>query len=69
MSTVEPPIATVAIRDQARTRIREMPVDEAYETLKRGNNLILVDMREPEELSLGYIKGSIASAGCPFSSR
>ena len=51
------------ILDQARTRTREMPVDEAHEILKRGNNLTLVDMREPEELSLGYIEGSIFVRG------
>ena len=51
------------ILDQARTRTREMPVDEAHEILKRGNNLTLVDIREPEELSLGYIEGSIFVRG------
>ena len=49
--------------DEARSQIREMPVEEARELLKGGNNFTLIDMREPEELSLGYIKGSIFVRG------
>ncbi len=52
-----------ALLEEARTQIHELPVEKAHEFLQRGDKITLVDMREPEELSLGYIKGSIFIRG------
>ncbi|MEJ2725916.1 MAG: ThiF family adenylyltransferase [Deltaproteobacteria bacterium] len=51
------------ILEQARFRVQEMAVDEAYRFFKLGGNTTFVDIREPEELSLGYIKGSVFIRG------
>lgn len=45
--------------EQARSLIHEVPINEAYNLLKAWNNVAFVDIREPEELALGYIKGSV----------
>jgi molybdopterin/thiamine biosynthesis adenylyltransferase/rhodanese-related sulfurtransferase len=47
------------ILEQARFRVQEIAVDEAYRLFKLGGETKFVDIREPEELSLGYIKGSV----------
>jgi molybdopterin/thiamine biosynthesis adenylyltransferase/rhodanese-related sulfurtransferase len=45
--------------EQARSLIHEVPIDEAYNLLRAWNNVTFLDIREPEELALGYIKGSV----------
>ena len=47
------------ILEQARFLVQEIGVDEAHRLFKVGGQTTFVDMREPEELSLGYIKGSV----------
>ena len=47
------------ILDQARSLVQEIAIDEAYRLFKVGGKTAFVDMREPEEVSLGYIKGSV----------
>jgi molybdopterin/thiamine biosynthesis adenylyltransferase/rhodanese-related sulfurtransferase len=47
------------ILEQARYVIKEIDVDEAYRLFKVEGQNTFVDIREPEELSLGYIKGSV----------
>ena len=51
------------ILEQARFLVQEVAVDEAYRLLKVGGQTTFLDMREPEELSLGYIKGSVFIRG------
>jgi adenylyltransferase/sulfurtransferase len=51
------------ILDQARSLVQEIAVDEAYRLFKVGGKTTFLDMREPEELSLGYIKGSVFIRG------
>jgi len=51
------------ILEQARFLVQEVAVDEAYRLLKVGGQATFLDMREPEELSLGYIKGSVFIRG------
>jgi molybdopterin/thiamine biosynthesis adenylyltransferase/rhodanese-related sulfurtransferase len=51
------------ILEQARFRVQEMAIDEAYRLFKLGGHTTFVDIREPEELSLGYIKGSVFIRG------
>lgn len=51
------------ILDEARAKIQQLPVEEAHALIQRGEKLTLIDIREPEELSLGYIKGSIFISG------
>jgi sulfur-carrier protein adenylyltransferase/sulfurtransferase len=51
------------IIEQARFLVQEIAVDEAYRLFKLGGQTTFVDMREPEELSLGYIKGSVFIRG------
>jgi molybdopterin/thiamine biosynthesis adenylyltransferase/rhodanese-related sulfurtransferase len=49
---------------QARLLVQEVSLDEAYGLFKAGRQeTTFVDMREPEELSLGYIKGSVFIRG------
>ena len=51
------------ILDQARFLVQEIRVEEAYRLFKLGSQVTFVDMREPEELALGYIKGSVFIRG------
>jgi adenylyltransferase/sulfurtransferase len=51
------------ILEQARFLVQEIAVDEAHRLLKVGGQTTFLDMREPEELSLGYIKGSVFIRG------
>jgi molybdopterin/thiamine biosynthesis adenylyltransferase/rhodanese-related sulfurtransferase len=51
------------IIEQARFRVQEIAVSEAYRLFKLGGRTTFVDIREPEELSLGYIKGSVFIRG------
>jgi molybdopterin/thiamine biosynthesis adenylyltransferase/rhodanese-related sulfurtransferase len=51
------------IVEQARSLVQEVAVDEAYRLFKAGGQTTFVDIREPEEMSLGYIKGSVFVRG------
>lgn len=51
------------ILEQARFQVQEIPVDEAYRLFKLGEQTTFVDTREPEELCLGYIEGSVFIRG------
>ena len=51
------------ILEEARLKVRQMPVEEAYRLLSNGKGTIFVDIREPGEVSLGYIKGSVFIRG------
>lgn len=51
------------ILEQVRSLIQEVSLDEAYRLLKERNNVTLVDIRELEEIVLGYIKGSVSKRG------
>jgi molybdopterin/thiamine biosynthesis adenylyltransferase/rhodanese-related sulfurtransferase len=55
--------AVEEILAQARSLVQEIGVDEAYRLFKVGERITFVDIREPEELSLGYIKGSVFIRG------
>ena len=48
---------------QARTEVHEMPVDEAHRVLSAGENITLLDIREPHHVALGYIEGSVFIRG------
>jgi rhodanese-related sulfurtransferase len=49
---------------QARSFVDEVTVEEAHRLFKAGGEqTTFVDMREPEELALGYIKGSVFIRG------
>ena len=48
---------------QARILVQEIAVDEAYGLFKVGGRITFVDIREPEQLSLGYIKGAVFIRG------
>jgi adenylyltransferase/sulfurtransferase len=52
------PVLRRAIKG-ANREIPEVRVDEAYHLLKQKNPPIVLDVREKEELALGYLKGSI----------
>lgn len=49
--------------EQARTEIKEVPVEEAYRLFKNGGKITFLDIREPEHVSLGFIKGSVFIRG------
>jgi len=51
------------ILEEARLKVRQMPVEEAYRLFRNGKGTIFVDIREPGEVSLGYIKGSVFIRG------
>lgn len=44
---------------QARMQVQEISPEEAQERLKDGDRTVFVDIREPEHVALGYIKGSV----------
>jgi len=44
---------------QARSKVQEISVDEAHEVFKAGGQTVFVDIREPEHVALGYIKGCV----------
>lgn len=51
------------IIDEARYQIREISIQDAYKQFNNGGRVTFVDMREPEELALGYIKDSVYIRG------
>lgn len=44
--------------DDARTRIREVTIDDVSDRMKRGDRFELVDIREDGEFARGRIKGA-----------
>ena len=44
--------------DEARTRIKEVTVDDVADRMKRGASFELVDVREESEYARGRIKGA-----------
>jgi len=44
---------------QARSKVQEISIDEAHEVFKAGGQTVFVDIREPEHVALGYIKGCV----------
>ena len=45
--------------DEARRRIKEVSASEALEMKKRGDDIIFLDVREPNEWNLGRIPGAL----------
>ncbi len=43
----------------AKREVSEISVNEVHRLLKRGDQVVLLDVREKEEIALGYIKGAI----------
>jgi rhodanese-related sulfurtransferase len=43
----------------ARTRIREVSADDLQESLEAGQDVLVVDVREPYEYEKGHIPGSL----------
>jgi molybdopterin/thiamine biosynthesis adenylyltransferase/rhodanese-related sulfurtransferase len=43
----------------ARKEVSELSVEEVHRLLQTGNRVVLLDVREKEEIALGYIKGAI----------
>jgi len=43
----------------ARKGVPEISVEETHRLLQKGERVVLLDVREKEEIALGYIKGSI----------
>lgn len=39
--------------------VSELSIQEVYQLLKRGEEIVLLDVREREELALGYLKNSV----------
>jgi len=44
----------------ARKDVPEISVEEAYRLLQEDDRIVLLDVREKEELALGYIKGAVS---------
>ena len=49
--------------EETRTEVEEVPVDEAPRLLKEEAPVVFLDLREPEQVALGYIKGSVFIRG------
>jgi rhodanese-related sulfurtransferase len=45
---------------EAQARIREVPADEVLRQLQRGDRIVLLDVREPDEFQRGHIPGAIS---------
>ena len=56
-------IGTQKLLEQARSEVPEIPVDEAYRLFKNDGKTTFVDIREPEQVALGYITGSVFIRG------
>jgi rhodanese-related sulfurtransferase len=50
--------AFLALVNDAKTRIREVTVDEVLARLARGERFELIDVREDREWTAGHIKGA-----------
>ena len=51
------------IFEQARSVIEEISVDKAHKLLSAGEKVTFLDIREPEHVALGYIKGCVFIRG------
>jgi molybdopterin/thiamine biosynthesis adenylyltransferase/rhodanese-related sulfurtransferase len=51
------------ILEQARSAVPEIAVVDAHRLFQVNGKITFVDIREPEELSLGYIKGAVFVRG------
>lgn len=49
----------LAIVNDAKTRVKEVTVDEALAALKKDPEAVLVDVREESEFAAGHVKGSV----------
>ena len=47
----------------ARSVIKEINVDKAHDLLSAGEKITLLDIREPDQLALGYIEGCVFIRG------
>lgn len=52
------PILRKALKEKFRD-VSELSIQEVYQRLKKGEKMYLLDVREKEELALGYLKNSI----------
>jgi molybdopterin/thiamine biosynthesis adenylyltransferase len=48
---------------QARRKVQEISIDEAHEVFKAGGQTVFIDIREPEQVALGHIKGCVFIRG------
>src|SRR5512134_2492158 len=48
---------------EARTNVQGISADEAHAVFKAGGRTMFVDIREPEQVALGYIKGCVFIRG------
>ena len=49
----------VAITDEAKRKIREIPIDDYQRRVQLGERLILIDVREDHEWEKGHLPGAI----------
>jgi rhodanese-related sulfurtransferase len=47
------------IVDDARSRVRELTVDDVKKRLDRGDKLLLIDVREESEWAKGHLPGAV----------
>lgn len=44
--------------EKAQQTVPSVPTDTAYERLQSGENIVILDVREPDEWAKGHIKGA-----------
>jgi adenylyltransferase/sulfurtransferase len=52
------PLLRRALKEKHKD-VSELSIQEVNQLLKRGESIVLLDVREKEELALGYLKGSL----------